>query len=438
MDPITVASEAFKLALRRAEALHPAAPLCLVASSTDRGDLVKTLRLVEWSAENRRPLVLHEAPFTDADAYFASLADQLRADYDALREGAAKDGLVFPPLTLPPDLDRRPPAARAVALAEAAHLAVRPTLDGVIIALCPKQIGDVSAWREGVTAWLQAALSPAVHRWVHDLPGGSLAALVPAERHVRFEVDPAALMDYLAKLDGAPASAGPPTAPPPALSPAQRAAVEAATGRPVPSPEVGRALRGMLMGAAVAMQRNDLTTAAAKFGEARALCQAHALPVEEASTLIALASLALAAGARDRAVQAYQEAIAVSRDAKLHPVTCQAWMGLGGTFLAAGRHGDAGAAYARAADTAKEGNVPLLRVEGLRLAGSCALAAGDENGALAAWQTAVDEGAAEPAETRAAGTLAQTGESLAALLTRHGLHAQAAHVRAISGAGGNG
>jgi hypothetical protein len=438
MDPITVASEAFKLALRRAEALHPAMPLCLVASSTDRGDLVKTLRMVEWSAENRRPLVLHEAPFNDADGYFASLADKVRGDHDALREGAAKDGLVLPPLSLPQDLDRRPPAARAVALVEAMQHAVRPALDGVIIALCPKQIGDADAWRAVLTAWLQAPLSPAAHRWVHDLPDGPARALLPEPRHVRFEVDQAALMDYLARLDGAPASAGPPTAPPPALSPEQRAAVEAATGRPVPSPEVGRALRGMLMGGAVALQRNDLATAATKFGEARALCHTHAMPAEEASTLIALASLALAAGARDRAVQAYQEAIAVSRDAKLHPVTCQAWMGLGGTFLAAGRHGDAGAAYARAADAAKEGNVPLLRVEGLRLAGSCALMMGDERGALAAWQTAVDEGAAEPAETRAAGTLAQTGESLAALLTRHGLHAQAAHVRTISGAGGNG
>ena len=215
MDPITVASEAFKLALRRAEALNPAMPLRLVASSTDRGDLVKTLRMVEWSAENRRPLVLHEAPFTDADGYFAALADKVRGDHDALREGAAKDGLVLPPLSLPQDLDRRPPAARAVALAEAMQHAVRPALDGVIIALCPKQIGDVDAWRAVLTAWLQAPLSPAVHRWVHDLPDGPARALLPEPRHVRFEVDQAALMDYLATLDGPPASAGPPTAPPP-------------------------------------------------------------------------------------------------------------------------------------------------------------------------------------------------------------------------------
>lgn len=438
MDPITIAAEAFKLALRRAEALYPAQPLRLAASATDRGDLLKTLRLVEWSAENRRPLVLCEAPFTDADAYFSALAEKLQGDYELVREGAAKDGLELPALALPADLPRRHPAARAVALAEALPGALRPTLDGVIIALCPKQIGDADAWRGALDAWLRAPLSPAVHRWVHDLPDGPARALVPEERHVVFEVDQAALMDYLAKLDGAPASAGPPGAAPPALSPAQRAAVEAATGRPVPSPEVGRALRGMLMGGAVAMQRNDFATAATKFGEARALCHTHQMPAEEASTLIALASIALALGARPRAVQAYQEAIAVSRNAALHPVTCQAWMGLGGTLLADGRHGDAGAAYARAADVAKEGGVPLMRVEGLRLAGSCALLAGDERGAIAAWQTAVDEGAAEPAETRAAGTLAQTGESLAALLTRHGLHAQAAHVRAISGAGGNG
>lgn len=436
MDPITVESERFKLALRRAEALHPAQPLRLEAAATDRGDLLKTLRLVEWSAENRRPLVLHEAPFTEAEGYFAALAEKLQGDYETLRAEAAKDGLALPPLALPPGFAQRPAMARAVALAEAVTRCLRPTLEGVIIALCPRQIGDPSGWRGALTAWLQAPLSPTVHRWVHDLPEGPARDLVPAARHLRFAVDPAALMDYLAKLEGAPASAGPPVAPPPSLSPEQRAVVEAATGQPVPSPEVGRALRGMLMGGAVALQRNDLATAAAKFGEARTLCQAQSLPAEEASTLIALASVALAAGARDRAVQSYQEAIAVSRAAQLHPVTCQAWMGLGGTFLAAGRHGDASAAYARAADAAKEGAIPLLRVEGLRLAGSCALLAGDERGARSAWQTAVDEGAAEPAETRTASTLAQTGESLAALLTRHGLHAQAAHVRAISGAGG--
>ena len=50
MDPITVASEAFKLALRRAEALQHAPPLRPVASSTDRGDPVKTPRMVEGLA----------------------------------------------------------------------------------------------------------------------------------------------------------------------------------------------------------------------------------------------------------------------------------------------------------------------------------------------------------------------------------------------------
>ncbi len=47
------------------------------------------------------------------------------------------------------------------------------------------------------------------------------------------------------------------------------------------------------------------------------------------------------------------------------------------------------------------------------------------------WQAAVDEGAAADDATRAVSTLAGAGEALAAVLTRHGLHAQAAHVRAL-------
>src|ERR1019366_1132724 len=95
MDPVTVAARAFiretarvwspvrpadpattlPLALQRARVLR------MEAAPDDRGDLIKTLRLMEWAPENRWPLVLYDAPFTTEAAWCDGLCAKLHEDY---------------------------------------------------------------------------------------------------------------------------------------------------------------------------------------------------------------------------------------------------------------------------------------------------------------------------------------------------------------------
>src|SRR5829696_8615405 len=97
MDPITRAARVF---LAEAEAFWRAEPgriLPMIAAPSERGSVVKALRLHELAPDNRRPLFLYEEPFTELHAYFDDLAEAMRRDYELLREGAAEEGVTLPP-----------------------------------------------------------------------------------------------------------------------------------------------------------------------------------------------------------------------------------------------------------------------------------------------------------------------------------------------------
>ncbi len=436
MDPITVAAKNFEREVARFEASKVGRALRVVATQTDRGDMVKTLRLLEWAPENRRPMFLHEAPFEGEGPWFTALGDKVREDYEALRAGAAEEGVTLAAFDPGQRVEALPPAGRAVAYVDHAATLLRGRLDGVVVGMCPKQIGDPARWRAAVEAWLGARFPDDVRSYVHDTPAGTLEALFHREAVARFEVDQDALMEYLKNLGGAPASAGPAVAPPPAPTPEQRAAFEQATGRRLPTPEAAKRLRTLLLEGAQKTGRQDWPGAAQDFRLAGELCRGEGLVAEEASVLVALASLCLGMGLRERAREAYEQAAAVGLRAGLHAVVCQARMGVAGVLLIDRQHQAAAVAYEGAAEAAKEGAIPLLRIEGLRLAGTCHASRGDERAAMRCWQAAVDEGAAADDATRGASTLGRAGEALAEVLTRHGLHAQAAHVRLVVAAKG--
>lgn len=431
MDPITVASRALRQDLARIwKGGHRVARVECPAG--DRGDMVKTLRLAEWDPDNRWPMFLHELPFADAAAWFEALSTSLREDHQRIVDGAREEGVALPPLA-PPSQAGLDAVGAAMLTADRVARALQPRLDGALVALAPKQVADRDAWALALRRWLDAGVPRGVRVLVHDLPGGPVEPMVPPEATARFAVDPDALHGYLKGL-GATPSAGPPTPAPPELTPAQRAAYERATGRRVPTPEAGRALRAEMLDASQKMSRQDWLGATQHFRAAQRLCQSEGLVAEEAAVLVGMGSLCLAASQRDLAAQTFERAAQVAEGEALWQVVAQARMGLGALWLTAREHAAAADAYARAADAAERAKVEALTLEALRMEGTCHAALGDEARAMRAWQRAVDGGAAMAPEARAQGTFAQTAESLAGLLTRHGMHAQAAHVRSLAAA----
>src|SRR5262245_50349755 len=100
MDPITIAARAF---LAEAKAFWRASPgrvLPMIAEPSERSEVVKALRLAELAPENRRPLFLYMTPFVDVTRYFDGLVEAIRHDYEAIREGAASEGVSLPAFSM--------------------------------------------------------------------------------------------------------------------------------------------------------------------------------------------------------------------------------------------------------------------------------------------------------------------------------------------------
>ena len=84
---------------------------------------MKTLRLAELAPRTGVPFV-YEEPFVEERTWAAGLATAIAEDYQAVREGAEKEGVTLPPFpaagTGPSDKD--PPLSRAVwAMERARH-----------------------------------------------------------------------------------------------------------------------------------------------------------------------------------------------------------------------------------------------------------------------------------------------------------------------------
>ena len=432
MDPITRASRTF---LAEADAFWRAGKgplLPMIAAASARGDLVKTLRLAELALANRRPLFVYEEPFVEVRAWAAGLATAIAEDYQAVREGAEKEGVTLAPFpatgTGPSDKD--PPLSRAVWAIERAAALLGDQLDGVLIALLPKTVADPHAYRDAVATLAVTRFSPRVRLAVHDPPGGPLAGVLGGDG-AHFEVDQDALADHLKQLGADGGSAGPPVPPLPEPTEAQRRAYEAKTGSKLPSPADARTLRALLVDAAMATGRRDHEGAATHYRAARELCERGGLVLEEAMVLIALGGACLAAGEVGLAGDAYRRASETAERIEAWQVACQAWLGAAGAHLTAKRYEAAALAYGLAAGAAERGAIAVLGVEALRMKGTCHLLHGAEAEAMHAWLEAVELGSGIAVAERPASTFPKVAEDLASLLERKGLHAQAAHVRSL-------
>jgi tetratricopeptide (TPR) repeat protein len=339
MDPIMRAARTF---LAEAETLwweHPERVLPLIADPSDRGDLVRALRLGELAPENRRPLFLYEAPFTEAESYFGGLTAAIERDYAAVRKGVAAERVSLPAFSF--EAGTLAPVERAVLWMERAAALLGERFDGATFALVPTQVQDNAAWRESVGALEQAPRPPRARLAVYAPPGGPLDGAL-GDEGARLHVDEDALWGFIEERGG-----------------------------DDPSQEPRAELRRLLLAAAKSTKAQEHATAVRCYEEAATLCAAEGLVREEAMARMGLGGVCLAAGAPELAVESYTKAAALAQGKKARALECQAWMGAGGAYLIEDAPALAAVSYRAAAEAARQGEIAPLRIQALRMASTC-------------------------------------------------------------------
>ena len=220
MDPITAAAKRFVTQIEgfwNPPPTDPNAPgpriLRMVAAPTERSSGLKALRWLEWSPENRRPLVLFEDAFEDEPRWLRALVAKVADDCEAVRAGLTGNGITQM-MTPPPP---KPAAAAALDAVMAvryleaiARSLVNEVLDGLFVAVVPEHVTDPKAYRTAMARIAALPIDTDLRIAVLDIPGADLGALLPGE--ARFELDRDALLAFLAQLGPRP-SQGPPVRP---------------------------------------------------------------------------------------------------------------------------------------------------------------------------------------------------------------------------------
>jgi tetratricopeptide (TPR) repeat protein len=348
MDPVMRAARVF---LMEAETLwreRPERVLPLVAEASERGEVVKALRLAELAPENRTPLFLYEAPFAEAEPYFDGLTEAIERDYEAVRKGVADEGVELPPLSA--NAVALGPLKRAVLTMEQVAARLGERFAGATFALVPAQVGNDPAWRESVRALDHTPRSPRVRVAVYAPPGGPLDDAL-AEEGARFYVDQGELMAFIAE-QGSAAGEDPATEDGPATAIASK-------------------LRALLLAAGASTTAQQHTVAAQRYEEAATLCVGEGCVLEEAMARMGRGGACLAAEAPDLAGESYRKAAVLAEGEKAWALACQAWLGVGGAYLLEDAHALAAVSYRAAAEAARRAEIAPLRAQALRMASTC-------------------------------------------------------------------
>lgn len=431
MDPITRAARKFTEEADRHWRSGRSQILRMVASPSERTDLVKLLRAEEWSPHNRRPLFLLEQTFTSTEDYCAQASKRIRDDYTAVRDGLAKDKVSLAPFPEDPSPDGVGSIEQMLwHMEQAANLLTAP-LEGALFALVPRQIKNGKEWCAELQPLVRAKLDKRVRIALYDPPDGPLECLLKDHGQARFLVDPDELLEFLKEQASGGKSAGPPTPPPKQATPEQRRAVEESTGVKLIEPQLAQQLRMLLLEAAQATGKRQHDTALAKYGAALELCEQQFLVIEQAMVLMALAGAHLQLEDSIQALACYRRTVDLAEGKSVWILACQAWLGIGGVLLREEQYIEAAKGYEEAAAMAQKGQVSALRIESLRLAGTCYLLGRERDQAVRCWQDAVHEGAGLLKAERTASTFAQVASELVSLLERLRLREQALHVQSL-------
>lgn len=370
MDPLTLAAKRFMRAHEVAWDPPPGAGapapkvLRLDGGVDDRADIIKTLRLLEWQPETRRPFVIVEASFADAHSYLDAVVEQITADVAAVDKGLSEDGVARGPAPEPPPVID---AASALAFADrnATHLA--DVLDGLVLVLAPKAVLDADAFFVLVRDLVSLRRgSSALRCDVLALTVRKLAEVLPTS--ARFDIDRDALFTYLKELGPKP-SRGPVDPAAPKLSPQRREQIEKELGQPLLSLDAGQTLKALMMDGARALSLGRPKEAVRKMRAARMLCEASGLVREGLIVTIGLGTAYVTAQNLKAADACYELARKRAAEGELQPLELQALFGLGQARVLQRRFAEASPAFERIAELTPSESP--LHAEALRMVEVC-------------------------------------------------------------------
>jgi hypothetical protein len=366
MDPMTLASKQFLTELESfwnppATVPLPAGPrvLRLVVSPSERGDLLKALRWLEWSADNRHPIVLFEDAFENATRWLRGLVAKTANDCEAVRKGLTEDRIPMAPLPAKPaEATIDAATARHYLDSVAEHMA-GGVLDGLLVVLAPRRVTNLRAYRGTLAKIVALPIGAALRLVVVDVPEADLAALLPSA--ARFEVDRAELFAFL-RLMGTKPSKGPPMP--------KRASASPATPEPHhPSERTAEPLRVLLLDAGQALAEGKPKLAIQHLCTAEALARKHGLRAQECAIGIGLGGAQLAATDERAALTTYQHVMQRALAARLSPLAAQAMLGIAAVHFGRGRYAAARAAYEILACMTTD--MPVLAQEAERMQKQC-------------------------------------------------------------------
>ena len=361
MDPITLAAKQLHADIDTFWNPHPGAPIAagprvlrLVASPSERGELLKALRWLEWSPTNRRPVILFEEAFEDEPRWLRALLAKTSDDCEAVRKGLVDDGM----LPAPP-----PPARFAAAVLDAttarryldatAECVGNGPLEGLFIALVPKRVADPKVYRATLAKLTAPPSAPVLRLAVLAIPGAELHLLLPAK--ARFEVERAGLFAFLQQISLKP-SEGPALPKPPWSS-------------ALPSRQDGETLRVLLLNAGQALSEGKAKLAIHHFEAAQKLSGENGLTAQECASGIGRGNAQDAAGDEGAAFATYEDAMQRALAAGLLPLAAQALLGIAGIHFGKGRFTEARMAYETIALLTID--VPPLAEEAQRMQKHC-------------------------------------------------------------------
>ena len=421
--------------------------LHVVTSGLMRAPVLRHLTATELLEVNTCPFFVLEAPTEADDDGWALRTEELRADWEGLRDGAPNPEEVAP---LWPAHAEGLPLARFVLELGRGLGAVRPPMTGLVIVLAPVWVRDVPRWRSDLSTLLQLKqLSSARFVIVETEQPFSLPVietLGPLAEHVDARIDDAQMRaDAAAKVaamrDAPPGAtgyqligaAGPSVSPPPRtnqpppLSPGQQQqlAQEAGVSPVMFQPDVMKELRVLILSAAGAMSEGDPPEAVRLQREARDFCARHGLIRETVVNELVLAGYVVQAGQSERALQIFGDARKRAEEAKLIEMAVQAQLAIGACLLVLKRTDDAAAAYAEAGQLGATAGAPILGIEAYRMCGQLLVSKGRLQEATLAFRRALGTAEAAGPEVQRNSTAPQAARALAAVCRKHGLEQQA-------------
>lgn len=392
MDPLTCAARAFCQELADGWARDVA--VGLVAAREHRGHLLQTLRLFEWSPENRWPLCVVEASGEDLAALASAASEAVLADFAELRRGLAGDGVS---LEEPEITTGGSGLERLWQVAERCgeSLARTGVVDGLAVVFVPPEPLTGGARRRLAQALAERPVVSHVRLAMATPEASELAGWIPELAELR--LDDAELHAYC-QAQG------------------ERLAAQA--------PPAEAALRRALLAASDAAQQGDLSAARQAYLHALAGLEAQGREHEAAIVGLALGGICFALGDVQEALENFERAAA-------EPSGGAAAMGHLGAAGVLYTQGELQAAAHRYEQAAASGGPAALRLEAWWMAGTCHDGSGAPEEAARAWEAAVAVGIESPAEVRGQDSWRRAGEALYAHWSARGMLVRAAELRAV-------